>query len=140
MGDRKAAASVRAAVAALNAGDIDGYLGYFDPSGQRWVDGLAQPLALSDIGDNLRQLHAAFEGLHLDETLLFGDERFACAHWRLRGLHVREYLGIAAKGRPIDVATCEVYEVSDGRVVTAWVHGDLAQLFQQITVASGGIR
>jgi predicted ester cyclase len=139
MGDSETVDSVRAAVAALNDGDIDGYLGYFDPSCQRWVDGLAQPLALSDIGDNLRQLHAAFEGLHLDEALLFGDERFACAHWRLRGLHVKEYLGFAPKGRSIHVATCEVYEVSDGRVVTAWVHGDLAQLFQQIAAEDGAI-
>jgi len=53
MGDSETVDSVRAAVAALNDGDIDGYLGYFDPSCQRWVDGLAQPLALSDIGDNL---------------------------------------------------------------------------------------
>lgn len=138
MGDSRAADRVRAAVAALNDGDIDGYLGYFDPSCQRWVDGLAQPLALSDIADNLRQLHAAFEGLHLDEALLFGDQRFACAHWRLRGLHVKEYLGFAPKGRSIDVATCEVYEVSDRRVVTVWVHGDIAQLFQQITAQDAG--
>jgi predicted ester cyclase len=138
MGDSQAADSVRAAVAALNDGDIDGYLGYFSPSCPRWADGLAQPLALSDVGDGLRQLHAAFEGLRLDEALLFGDHGFACAHWRLRGLHVREYLGFAPKGCSIDVATCEVYEVSDGRVVTAWVHGDLAQLFQQITAEGGG--
>jgi predicted ester cyclase len=55
-----------------------------------------------------------------------------------RGLHVQEYLGIAPKGRPVDVAACEVHEISDGRVVTAWVHGDLAQLFQQITAEDGG--
>jgi predicted ester cyclase len=138
MGDSQAVDSVRAAVAALNSGDIDGYLGYFDPSGQRWADGLAQPLALSDIEDSLRQLHAAFEGLHLHEALLFGDERFACAHWRLRGRHVKEYLGFAPKGSRIDVVTCEVYEVRDGRVVTAWVHGDLAQLFVQVAAEDGG--
>jgi predicted ester cyclase len=139
MDDSQAVDSVRAAVAALNDGDIDGYLGHFEPSCPRWADGLAQPLALSDIGDNLRQLHAAFEGLHLEETLLFGDHRFACAHWRLRGQHVKEYLGFAPKGRSIDIATCEVYEVSAGRVVTAWVHGDLAQLFKQITVEDTGV-
>jgi hypothetical protein len=83
--DSQAAGSVRAPVVALNDGDIDGYLGYFHPSCLRWAGGLAQPVALSDIGDSLRELHAVFECLRLDEALLFGDERFACAHWRLRG-------------------------------------------------------
>ncbi|MCW2887251.1 MAG: hypothetical protein JWL58_4113 [Streptosporangiaceae bacterium] len=140
MGDTKAVDAVRSAVAALNDGDIDGYLGYFDPSCQRWADGLAQPLALTDIGDNLRQLHVAFEGLHLEEDLLFGDDRFVCAHWRLRGLHVNDYLGFRPKGRSIDVTTCEVYEVSGDRVVTAWVHGDIGQLFQQIAAEEGEVR
>jgi predicted ester cyclase len=139
MDDGTSVGAVRSAVAALNDGDIDGYLRYFDPSCPRWAHGLEQPLTLTDIGDNLRQLHAAFEGLQLEEDLLFGDARFACARWRLRGRHVRDYLGIAPKGRSIDVETCEVYEVSDGLVVRAWVYGDLGQLFRQITAAEGDV-
>jgi predicted ester cyclase len=139
MGDTKAVDAVRSAVAALNGGDLDGYLEYFDPTCPRWADGLAQPLSLTDIADGFRQLYVAFDGLHLDEDLLFGDDRFVCAHWRLRGLHVKEYLGFAPKGRSIDVATCEVYEVSGDRVVTTWVHGDLGQLFQQIAAEDGEV-
>jgi predicted ester cyclase len=139
MNDGKAVDAVRSAVAALNAGDIDGYLRYFDPSCPRWADGLAQPLSLADIGDSLRQLHAAFEGLHLDEDLLFGDERFACARWRLRGHHVRDYLGFAPKGKSVDVRTCEIYEVNGGVVVTAWVYGDLQELFRQIAAEQGDV-
>jgi hypothetical protein len=41
MGDSKAVDAVRSAVAALNNGDIDGYLGYLDPSCKRWVAGFA---------------------------------------------------------------------------------------------------
>jgi predicted ester cyclase len=132
MNSSTAVGAVRSAVAALNDGNIDGYLRHFDPSCPRWAAGLAQPLTLTDIGDNLRLLHAAFDGLHLGEDLLFGDERFACARWRLRGRHVRDYLGFAPKGRSIDVETCEVYEVSGGLVITTWVYGDLGQLFRQI--------
>ena len=99
--------------------------------------GLAQPLTLTDIADNFRLLYDAFEGLHLDEDLLFGDERFACARWRLRGLHVGDYMGFAPKGQSIDVETCEIYEVSDGLVVASWVYGDLGQLFRQIGAEPG---
>jgi predicted ester cyclase len=133
MGNGKPADTVRSAVAALNDGDIDGYLRYFDPSCQRLVAGLGRPLALSDIGDSLRQLHAAFEGLHLHEILLFGDERFVCARWRLRGRHVNDYLGFAPKGQSIDTETCEVYETAGGLVVTTWTYGDSGELFRQIS-------
>jgi hypothetical protein len=138
MGDSKSVDSVRSAVAALNGGDIDGYLAHFDPSCQRWVSGFEQPLGLTDVGNGLRELHAAFDGLHLDEDLLFGDERYACARWRMRGVHARDYLGFSPTRQSIDVATCEVYEIGGDLVVTTWVHGDLlGQLVAQITTEAG---
>ena len=137
MADSTAVDAVRSAVAALNDGDVDGYLRYFVPSCPRWVPGIEQPLSLTDIADNFRLLQAAFEDLHLHEDLLFGDERFACARWRLRGLHVGDYMGFAPKGQSIDVETCEIYEVSDGLVVASWVYGDLGQLFRQIGAEPG---
>jgi hypothetical protein len=127
-----AVVAIRSAVAALNAGDVDGYLGHFDPACPRWIPGSDQPLSLADIGDNLRQLEAGFDGLHLHEELLFGDETHACAHWRLVGRHVRECYGIPPSRNAIDVPTCEVYEVRAGVVTASWVHGNPAILFDQI--------
>ena len=127
-----AVSAVRSAVIALNDGRIDDYLEHFDPSSKRWVGGTATPLSLTDIDDNLHQLQAAFAGLHLDEELLFGDERFACARWRLRGRHMGDYLGFAPTGRSIDFETCEVYEIDGGLVVATWVYGDLDQLVRQL--------
>ncbi|MGD0379852.1 MAG: ester cyclase [Acidimicrobiales bacterium] len=132
MADSKAVDAVRSAVAAFNDGDVDGYLRYFDPSSRRWVAGLVQPLTLAEISDNLRQLQGAFEGLHLHEVLLFGDERFACARWRMRGVHTSDYLDLAPTKRPIDVETCEIYELDSDVVVTTWTYGDLGQLFGQL--------
>jgi SnoaL-like polyketide cyclase len=133
MSNGKAVDTVRAAVMALNDGDIDGYLRHFDPSCPRWVPGFKQPLTLTEISDNFRLLRDAFDGLHLGEDLLFGDDQFACAQWRLRGVHVQDYLGYAPKGRTIDTQTCEVYQVSGGLVVTSWVYGDFGELFRQIS-------
>jgi hypothetical protein len=134
VGDTNAVDAVRSAVAALNDGNLDGYLGHFDPSCPRWAPGFAQPLTLTDIRDGFSQLHEAFEGLCLHEDLLFGDERFACARWRLRGVHAHDYLGVAPTRRAIDVETCEVYEVDRGRIVKSWVYGDvIGQLVRQIS-------
>jgi predicted ester cyclase len=128
----EAVGSVRSAVAALNGGDIAGYIGYFDPSGLRWVAGVDRPLSLAEVHDGLVKLRTAFEDLRLDEELLFGDQRFACAQWRMRARHVNDYEGFVPLGKDIDVATCEIYEVRDNRVVTTWTYGDLGQLFRQI--------
>jgi hypothetical protein len=133
--------AVRSAVTCLNDGDIDAYLAHFAPSGGRWINGLGEPLALTltDVGAGLHQLHAAFEGLRLDEDALFGDDRFACARWRMRGRHVNDYLGRSPTGRSIDVETCEVYEIGAERIVTSWVYGDvLGQLVRQIGAEVGG--
>jgi len=101
-------AAVRAAVAVLNDGDLDGDLGHFDASCQRWIVGLEQPLPLADVEKGFRNSEASFHDLRLDEDVLFGDERFACARWRMRGGHVSDYLDVASSGRSIDVETCEV--------------------------------
>jgi len=134
VGESESVEAVRLAVTSLNDGDVDAYLAGFDPECRRWISGFGQPLDVADVGQSLRQLSAAFEGFHLDEDLLFGDERFVCARWRMRGVHVAEYLGVAPTGRSIGVETCEVYEVDGGRVVTTWVYGDvLAQLVSQMS-------
>ncbi len=137
MVDSKAADAVRSAVAALNDGDVDGYLGHFDPLARRWVAGLPQPFTLSEVSDNLRQLQAAFEGLRLHEDLLFDHDRFVCARWRMRGIHVNDYMGFAPTNRSIDVETCEIYELGDDLVVSTWTYGDIGQLFRQITAEIG---
>ena len=123
---------IRRSVAALNAGDVEGYLAGFSPDSPRWVIGLATPLTLNDIRANLTLLTAAFDGLHLDEDLLFGARGFVCARWTLRGVHTGDYGGIAPTHRDIAVESCEIYAVAGGKVVESWVYSDMTSLFDQI--------
>jgi SnoaL-like polyketide cyclase len=85
------ASLVRRAVAALNRGDIEAYLSGFALDCLRWVGGLGVALSVPDIRENLMQLFAAFDELHLDEDLLFGGDGHVCARWTLRGVHTGEY-------------------------------------------------
>ncbi len=124
---------IRRAVAAFNAGDVGGYLEGFAPDCLRWVGGLGLALTVSDIRDNLGQLFAAFDGLHLDEDLLFGGDGHVCARWTLRGLHTGEYGGIAATGREIAVDTCEVYTFIGDKVTESFVYGETMSLFSQLS-------
>jgi predicted ester cyclase len=133
-----AVAAVRAAVEALNDGEVEGYFRHFDPGCPRWIAGFTEPIGLADVRNGFEQLRDAFAGFHLHEDLLFGDDRFVCARWRMQGRHANEYLGVAPRGRSIDIETCEIYEVADATVVSSWVYGDvLAQLLTQLTADDG---
>ena len=125
--------SIRGAVAALNAGDVEGYLQRFDPACKRWVAGMDQPLSLENIRESLVQLQQGFEALTLNEDVVFGDETFVCARWRLNGVHTGDYMGLPPKGRRIDARTCEVYRFDSDVVAESWVYGDLQDMFRQIT-------
>jgi predicted ester cyclase len=136
-----AVAAVRAAAASLNAGDIDGYFRHFDPACPRWIAGFAKPLSLADVQDGFGQLRDAFAGFRRHEDVLFGDDRFVCARWRLQGRRTTEYLGVAPRGRSIDVETCEIYEIADATVITSWVYGDvLTPLVSQLSADDGDVR
>ncbi len=123
---------IRRSVAALNAGDVEGYLSGFSPDSPRWVSGLRTPLTISDIRANLTLLTEAFDRLHLDEDLLFGARGFVCARWTLRGVHTGDYGGIAPTHRSIALESCEIYECAGGKVVQSWVYSDMTSLFDQI--------
>ena len=126
---------VRGAVAALNAGDIDGYFSHIDSSCKRWVVGLDQPLSVKDIRDSIIHLRSAFDDLFLHEDMLFGNEQFVCARWRMQGVHVKEYLGIAPQQRSINLQSCEIYAFAGESITTVWTYGDPGQLMRQIASA-----
>lgn len=123
---------LRRAVAALNEGDIEGYLSGFAPDCLRWVGGLGMALTVPDIRENLRQLFTAFDELHLDEDLLFGGNGHVCARWTLRGVHTGEYGGIAPTHREIAVDSCEVYTFVGDKVTECYVYGESMSLFNQL--------
>jgi predicted ester cyclase len=127
---------VRQAVAALNDGDIEGYLSGFAPDCLRWVGGLGLALTVPDIRENLGQLFAAFDELHLDEDLLFGGDGHVCARWTLRGVHTGEYGGVAPTGREIAVDTCEVYTFTGYKVTECYVYGEPMSIFNQLSASA----
>jgi hypothetical protein len=123
---------VRRSVAALNQGDVDGYLAGFSRTCVRWVSGLDAPLGMADVATNLRQMSAAFDGLHLSEDLLFGGSGHVFARWTLRGVHTGHYGGFDPTHRAIEVQTSELYVVDECVVSESWVFGEMAALFDQL--------
>jgi len=130
-------AAIRAAVAAFNRGDVEGYLATFHPSCRRWIVGIEEPLPLSDVDQGMRLLHAAFDPLHLDEDALFGADGMVCARWRLRGVQAGAYLGVGSAGNEMSVEQCEIYRFEGDRVVEVWTYVDPMAMFDQLGAAGG---
>jgi len=124
--------AVRSAVQALNGGDIDAYLGAFEPSCLRWVPGVPDGLPLADIAESLTSLREALSDFQLEEIVLFGGDDHVCARWRTVGRHTGEYFGVPATGRSVSIENCEVYQFDGDRVVASWVYGDPLDLFRQL--------
>jgi predicted ester cyclase len=135
--ESNAVRTVRAAVDALNGGDVEGYLAAFSPSCLRWVSGTDTPRTLDDMRADIAELFGAFEPLHLHEDLLFGSHSHVCARWRLVGVHTGAYFGLPATGREISVQNCEVYEYDGALVVAVWTYGDPLELARQLGAVPG---
>lgn len=126
--------SIRAAVAALNRGDVDAYLQSFDIESKRYLSGSDQPLSLADIRNGIGEMYEAFVPFVLVEEAIFGDDRSVCARWRIRGTQVAPFMGVPSVGATIDVQTCEIYEFQGDLVVVSYVYGDHGEMFRQMAV------
>jgi steroid delta-isomerase-like uncharacterized protein len=86
--------------------------------------------------DNLRQslqmMRNAFPDLTftIEDTISEGDKVAVKA--TLRGTHQGPFAGRPASGNSVEVGSCDVFRVREGRIVEAWWLGDSGSMFMQI--------
>jgi steroid delta-isomerase-like uncharacterized protein len=124
-------ATIRTAVAALNAGDVDGFLAMFDS--RLAHHGLA-PEPLDENGNRAfyEGFTTAFPGcqLVLDDMLAEADR--VAVRFHVTGEHRGEFLGVPPTGRSIRVDAQAIMAFEDGRVTERWTTADLMGLMSQI--------
>jgi predicted ester cyclase len=131
MSTEQAKATLRTAVAAFNAGDVDGFLAMFDSSLAH--HGLG-PEPLDEKGN--RAFYEGFAGafagcqIVLDDVVAEGDR--IAVRFHVTGRHEGEFLGMAPTGRSIHVDAQAIMRFADGRVVERWTTADLMGLMGQI--------
>lgn len=141
MAESHTVATVRRAVAALNAGDVAGYIAYFDPECPRWSPGMDEPAPLSLIRESSEMLLTALEGFHLEELQLLGTGAFVCAHWRLQGKHTGEYFGFPPTHNDVSIENIEIYQFESsagGLICSTWTFGDQADFLDQLGMSPSG--
>ena len=124
-------ATVRAAVAAWNAGGPDGYHAMYDSSLSH--HGLG-PEPLDEKGSRAfyERLSTAFPGCQLVLDDILAEEDRVALRLRLVGEHRGEFIGVAPTGRSIQVNGQTILKFKDGLVVERWTIADLAGLTSQL--------
>lgn len=86
--------------------------------------------------DNLRQSLAFFRGAFPDVTFTVEDtitegEKVAVKS-TFRATHRGPFAGVPASGRPVEVGSCDVFRIRDGKIAEAWWLGDSGSMLMQI--------
>ena len=123
---------IQRAVDGLNRGDLDAYAAAFRPDATRGVPGVREMVPASVVLDVLRELQAAFEGLHLEPLLVLESGDHVVVRWRTTGTHTRPYQGIAPTNRGVETESCDIYEFRDGLVARSWAYADPAEVSDQL--------
>ena len=120
-------------VAALNAHDLDRYLILIDDSyvGENEFRTLQGREAARQM---LEMYFKAFPDLRVESRQILTSGDHVIARTRLTGTHKGDFLGIPATNRPIDIQSCAVTEIRNGKITRSRVYSENAKLFQQLGV------
>jgi steroid delta-isomerase-like uncharacterized protein len=122
---------------------------FYDDLWNRWDDGAVDEVLAADFAfrgslgattvgrdawrsyrDTVRAGSADF---HNEVLLLVADGEHAAARLRYSGTHTGPLLGVPATGRSFAYDGAAFFTARDGRLVDAWVLGDLDALGEQLT-------
>jgi steroid delta-isomerase-like uncharacterized protein len=124
----------KAALAAINAHDIDGYLKNIDDS----FVGESETLGTIHGRDGARQMlttmFQAFPDLHIEveQIIVSGDHVVSRA--LLTGTHKGSFAGVPATNKKVSWRSCNVVEVKNGKAVRSRIYADNVSLMRQLGV------
>jgi steroid delta-isomerase-like uncharacterized protein len=126
-------ALVRAALDALNNGDIDACVAFLSPDFVMNLAGLP-PMHGPDVwrqgADVIKRGFPDLRG-NIDDIVAAGDR--VALRLTFRGTHQGEYLGIPATGRAIEYVSHEFYRIAGGLFAEEWICSDFATMHGQLT-------
>jgi len=113
-------------VAALNARNVDEYLGRVDES------------CREGMWRSLEVLFAALPDVRLEIEQIRAGEDFVVVHSIITGTHKGTFAGIAATNKPVNFHACNLVELRNGKAIRMRGYVDKT-LFQQLGVPSPGL-
>ena len=119
------------AIAAWNAGDLDGYLALYDDS--LVLHGYTpEPMDRSAAVGFYRQILASFPGATLVFHDVFQSGDRVTIRFTMHGTHDGDFMGVPPTGRPIALDGITVLRFDGERCVERWSSADMLGLLVQI--------
>jgi steroid delta-isomerase-like uncharacterized protein len=115
--------SLDRAVAAWNAGDLDGYLELYDDS-IRLHGYSPEPMDKTQVRGFYAGVMGAFDP-KLAFHEVFGDGDRVVIRFTMTGTHRGEFLGVPATGRDVAVDGITILHFRDGKCVERWSQADM---------------
>ena len=135
MAEQDNAQHARQAIAAVNSRNLDAYVQMLDDSYVMETELAPAPIKGRDAVRQL--LESYFKGipdLHLEIEQLITSGDFVVMRTRLTGTHKGTFAGVPATNNKIDVHSCNVTEIRNGKAVRSTLYSQSAKLFQQLGV------
>ncbi len=77
-------------------------------------------------------LRSAFADLKLPITAIVAEGNLVAVLNSVRGTHKSDFLGIKAKGSPIDAMAFQLYRIAEGQLAEHWEVADFMTLMRQL--------
>jgi steroid delta-isomerase-like uncharacterized protein len=125
----------RQAIAAINDRKLDQYLQLLDDSFV--MENEMAPTPIHGKQAVRQMLEGYFQGipdlrLEIEQIITSGDQVVVRSH--VTGTHKGTFLGIPATNKKIDIHSCNVTEVRNGKAIRSRLYADNAKLLQQLGV------
>jgi steroid delta-isomerase-like uncharacterized protein len=118
---------------ALNRSDPDGVAACFAEHAVHADHGTGQTAeGRSAIGEVAASFFKAFTNLHIEQTSHLQSGASLAAEWTMKGDHTGDLPGLPATGRSFSVMGAKFAEVHDGKIVSAALYWNMADLLTQV--------
>lgn len=139
MSEKENAQIAEQAIAALNARDLDRYITLLDESFVMEGEMLPGPVrGRAAVRQAIEMRLAAFPDMRVEIEQILTSGDYVILRSRMTGTHKGNLAGIAATNKSINVQSCNIVEIRNGKAIRGRLYADNASMLQQMGVLSLG--
>jgi predicted ester cyclase len=121
--------------------DTEKFVSMFSDEGYMWDMATGTKFRGQAIGDSIARLANAFPDLHRELLSVYVAENVVVVETAIRGTHKGELAlasgTLAPTGKVIDVPSCDVFHLENGKIVSFHCYNEASAMQQQLGVGPG---
>jgi steroid delta-isomerase-like uncharacterized protein len=124
----------RAALAAINAHDIDAYLKNIDDKFVQESEALGIVQGRDGARQAMTTMFQAFPDLHIEAEQIIASGNYVISRGLLTGTHKGTFVGVPATNKKASWHSCNIIEIKNGKAVSSRIYADNVSLMRQLGV------